>query len=380
MIATVQQSALLAALQAASPVTNGKSVPLFGYCQLEAVDDRLWIQTCSGDLHLRAGVEARVHKPGAILIPCDALLETIHETPSGDVVLQVSDYTLKIAIQAGAFQAKIAGTDPSEWINFPPPEDAEVIAISHADLASLYNQVGFAVSTDTTRVSMQGVCCQRINKHLETAATDGHRLAALCLPDTRCETAGPAEWILPIPFLKLVSRLASPESELKLSANSDLVSIDFPPKSPLLECRLTGKLISGPYPNYKQVLPKAFAWDCEIEREHFTQIVRRCRMIAKMGTSEPRILLDPVPNSPLPRIRISGIGVGGEAEESLPLRSQAGTVPPLAFSANYLLEQLGLHESSLIRLRGNGPAQAVCLEFVGFDALTTILMPIRRDK
>jgi hypothetical protein len=81
------------------------------------------------------------------------------------------------------------------------------------------------------------------------------------------------------------------------------------------------------------------------------------------------------------RTEISGVSVerGSEGRDSLPA-DLSGDPPPIAWSANQLIEILGLMEDARVIVAGNGPLNATTWRSAeGDDSRPIILlMPVRR--
>ena len=382
MIALVSQVTLEAALRAAIRATTTRGLPILTNVLLETVDGALRVSSTTLEIGLVTTIEARINLPGALAIPAKTLLDTVAEIPAGTISIEVKDYHLRITSDSVRFGGRIAGIVAEEFPALPAEfADASEIEMPVADLRDLTRRVGFAASTDGTRLSLNGINLRRVNKHAEATATDGHRLSRLTLPSTTASDRDGSSWIIPAAPLELAEMLSRDESVVRLACGQDVVRISVEPSGPMLSCEVYSKLVGGPYPNVAQVIPKAYAWSIAFSRLDLLQIVRRVRAGGKGRSAGAQIKLDRDDACAAGQFVVHAEGDGIEAREVVVPIQVEGAPPPLAWSGEYLVELLSLLEGEKILLRGNGSFQATIWTANQEDPrLMTLLMPLRRSE
>lgn len=379
MIVHILQASLEAGLRSASKAIPGRTtLPILTNALIRT--DEGCVKICATDLeqYLEITIDATVDKPGACCVPLKGFLETIAEIPGGKVTLsQTPSWHLEIRSEIVGFSGRIAVVDSEDFPGAPTGEIEASVEISLPDLKRLNNQVGFAVSTDATRIALNGICLRKVYTHIEAVATDGHRLSRLNLPDA---VASNGEcWIIPPDATRLAETLCSESEEpIQLRMIPAAAFFEIPAASPFLSATVWTKLVEGPYPQYQQVIPKATAWSATFAREDLIRTAKRIRAVAKNSTDCPTINFDQISGASLVRLSGSSTTRGSEGCENLPA-TISGEMSPIAWNGNFLLEILGLITSQRVTIRGNKSTQAAIIEpDEDKPALLTILMPVRR--
>jgi DNA polymerase-3 subunit beta len=231
----------------------------------------------------------------------------------------------------------------------------------------------FAASTDKTRLALNGVYLHPMRAHLEVAATDGHRMAWLSLGNAKGDSSLSQDkgWIIQPKTLSLFAHFLQGDSDLTVRANT--MGIEFSSSA----IKIMGRLVDGPYPNYRKVYAPPTRWQLDLPRQDFAQVLRR--MIATLrGAANPRVHLAWKEST----LHVSATGNGAQAAETLAVVGH-GDIPSVDVNPHYLLDLLGRIGSPIVVMRGNEPTQAMLLTAQTADSLDLarwILMPIRPEE
>jgi DNA polymerase III subunit beta len=150
-------------------------------------------------------------------------------------------------------------------------------------LARLVGQVGRAAAVgDDARAVLTGVNLEASDGRLVAAATDTYRLAARSLA---FEDAIEGEAIVPVRALQEVARAAG-EVGGTVTVVLGAGQVSF-----LLGDRtLTSRLIEGPFPNYRSLLPDASEVTVVVDRAALTEALQRVAVVASAQTNTPVLL------------------------------------------------------------------------------------------
>ena len=363
---TVAKSALLEALQICGNAVPGKStLPILQNFLLSASEGELRVTATDLDLGVRIAIAVDLRVAGDIVVPARSLLDVVRELPDLPVEFTVKDWHL-ILRSEGGFTCRLAGVDGSEFPALPVLEGDDGFQVTSGALRKLSERTLFAVSTDQTRLALNGVYWEPTPGKTAMVATDGHRLG---YASTAVEANGLTHGvIIPPKAIQQVLRVAVGEDSL-IDVHLADGSARF--RSGVVE--IFTKLIEGPYPNYSQVIPKASTKIALVHRDDLAAIVRRVATLANRNTRQIRLSFAPG------RLEVStqNLDVGGEGKDSLPIDYQ-GEAFDIGFNAGYLIEILKLVESPQVRLKMNQPTQACVLEpAVDAPDALFILMPLR---
>jgi DNA polymerase-3 subunit beta len=363
---TVAKSALLEALQICGNAVPGKStLPILQNFLLSASDGQLRVTATDLDLGVRIAIAVDLRESGEIVVPARSLLDVVRELPDLPVEFTIKDWHLLLRSEGG-FSCRLAGVDASEFPALPVLENEDGFQVTSGALRKLSERTLFAVSTDQTRLALNGVLWEPTPGKTAMVATDGHRLGYASTP---LDVQGLAHGvIIPPKAIQQVLRVAVGEDAL-IDVHLADGSARF--RSGVVE--VFTKLIEGPYPNYSQVIPKSSTRVAVVHRDDFSAIVRRVATLANRNTRQIRLSFAPG------RLEVStqNLDVGGEGKDSLPIDYQ-GDAFDIGFNAGYLIEILKLVDAPQVRLKMNQPTQACLLEpAVDVPDALFILMPLR---
>ncbi len=194
--------------------------------------------------------DAEASTQATLLLPAKELHRLVKSAKNDQVTLEATDnsQTVRIGL-SGALGERthfLPCIDAEEW-----PEAPEEISVMPADgrfIAAYRSLIPFA-STDPSRTVLNGVALQLGRGGHTLTATDGRRLCTFSDFEFPEETEG----ILPI--LNLLTWTRFPTS-CKLGTHQGGFRIEADNWS------LQGKLMDGPFPNWRQVIPDAKDDDC----------------------------------------------------------------------------------------------------------------------
>lgn len=197
---------------------------------------------------------------------------------------------------------------------------------------------------------------------LSCVASDGHRLvlatgAVVKAPAARAESIIPRDLVL-----QLMERLGRAVGPVAIEIGGTRVRFG------LAEQSLTAAALSGTFPNYRLVMPRAPGGAVGLDRDALAAAVRR---IAPPDGDMPR----PVGLA----TRAKALGVADPAtnrSEALPATVH-GTGFEATFESRYLLDALGALDGGTIELASDGPSAPALLAHPGRDDVRIIVMPRR---
>jgi DNA polymerase III subunit beta len=329
-----------------------------------------WLEVFATDFDLGIRIKAEVQgeRDGEIVVNAHRLLDIIKAQPAPDIgiTIDVNDYLVKIQTQDG-FEAELTGFDAAEFPDFPEIGDkGDSATVSRSELAFLAEKTMFAVSTDSARLSLNGVFCHHQDGKMLFVATDGHRLGLAHLEHEGQDWS--AGVILPTKVLNSLMKVAEDDTpmEMRTSENYILFSSE--------NLQVASKLIDGPYPKYENVVPSSFERTAVMQRDKFINELVRVSSIANARTRQIRLRLD----GDTLTVSTRNADIGGNTRGVLPVEYSSEDVLELGFNANYLLEILRKCPCDEIMLKMNGALGACIIEPQGEGMdFFFLLMPLR---
>lgn len=327
---------LLAGLQTVqNVVSNRTTLPVLSNVLLRAQGESLTLSTTDLDTGIRATVEARVERPGAITLPARRLFSIVRELGGQEISLELDK--LSVTIRAGAAVFRIMGL-PEE--DFPPlgkPDAAHEFTLDQKTLKDMLRQTSYAMSAEESRYVLNGVLMSFRAGKLTIVATDGRRLA---LVEHEMEIPRPSEVdaILPSKAVHELLRLLGEEGQVHIAVSDNQCAFTAG------GTYLVSKRIEGNYPNYRQVIPSESAERITLERELFLTTVKRISLLSSDKSNSVKLNLSKGNldiTSATPEV--------GDARESMPVNYK-GKDFAIAFNPEYLMDPLKNLESDEVHL------------------------------
>ena len=336
-----------------------------GHVRLTTTDLSVW---CQVDL------DARTPQPGTLAVPVRTLGTVLKTLPHSRVSLRKDGDDVCLA--AGSSEIRLAGLDAEEYLEINPPQE-RLAAIPLP--ASLVNKVAYAVSSDETRYTLNGVHVEVGAAGLRLVATDGHRLARYAVPSlppgsiVDADIEEPVTGIVPARLLSEGVRLGSQLSStatLELHEKSACVRVNG-------SVLLWADLIEGQYPAYEGVIPADWSGCVTMPKGVLGSAVARLLALSK-GCQVGRVCLTIEDGVMVLKVEDAALGVA--AIERLTPSSVEGTVPVCGFKVRYLSEALErLPDAARVHLKfsddkGESP---VAVESPDCPGLFAVVMPMR---
>ncbi len=331
------------------------------------------------NLGIQTSFDGTVKNSGAITIPSKLLSEIVnklpHETPISLKVDETSDNIL-IKSDRGLFNLK--GIPSDEYPNLPFVESGTSLTIDPSAFLKALKSTIFASSNDESKQLLTGVNFTFKKNYLESASTDGHRLAvALIGKEKHIENTdnlpiNESDLSVTIPtrslreIEKLVS-LRSSENAIKLFY--DKGQVVFISSNQII----TTRTLEGNYPNYSQLIPDTFSKIFNFNTQKLIDALERIAVLADQQSSVVKIKLD---NTDLASISADAQDIGN-ANELIPVSNSAENFD-IAFNVRYLLEGLKVIASDNVLLKCNlATTPAILVPEDNFNSFTYLVMPVQ---
>ena len=377
------QSELNNALQLVSRAVSSRPThPVLANVLLAAdeVTGKLRLTGFDLSLGIQTSISASIERSGAITLPAKLFGEIVSKLSSDSPLLLTSDEAsqqVELTSKSGTYQVK--GMLADDFPDLPLVESGTSLKLNPLLLSNAIKSTLFASSTDDAKQLLTGINLTFDGYGIESAATDGHRLAVLNLNNILSESQDVNKPLDVDKFSITLPSKSLREVEKFLSACDISKPINFfIDKGQVVFISvdeiITIRALEGSYPNYSQLLPESFSNVLEFDRKEFIASLERVAVLADQHNNVIKISTD----SSAKLIKIStdaqDIGTGFE---SLPV-SFKGESFQIAFNVRYLLDGLKVIDSSLIKLSCNAPTTPAVFTPINSDVnFTYLVMPIQ---
>ncbi len=366
----IQQQDLLKIISVVANVVPAKTtLPILTCVLMEAEEDTLTVSATNLDISVVTRTkDLKTVKAGRIAMPAARFNTFIRSLSGGEVVLE--EKKGKILINAGKASLEEPSMNPDEFPALPAMAAEKSLQVDGGTIAGMVKSTAYSVSRDETRPALMGILWEIAPDSLGLVATDAHRLARNHR-SMEWDVGGDSKIIVDTAGLQHLTRLvdASDDTGLEIFVGENQLSFHIGSTT------LHTRLLEGPFPEYDAVIPKNNDKSLIIDREAFSQAIRRVSITADRITSQIRLGIESG------KMELTATGTdGSRAEDEIPV-SYEGDALEIGFNFNYLQDILKNIETDSVTLSLKDSQSAALIrphsDDGSGDELLCLLMPLR---
>ncbi|WP_413682402.1 DNA polymerase III subunit beta [Prochlorococcus sp. MIT 9321] len=334
------------------------------------------------NLGIQTSFDGTVKNSGAITIPSKLLSKIVNKLPNETPVnLEVDQNSENILIKSDRGSFNLKGIPSDDYPNLPFVESGTSLNIDPISFLKALKSTIFASSNDDSKQLLTGVNFTFKQNYLESASTDGHRLAVALIgneeylkniqnKDNLTSDENDLSVTIPTRSLREIEKLVTlRNSENLLKFFYDKGQVVFISTNQLI----TTRTLEGNYPNYSQLIPDTFSKILNFNTKRLIEALERIAVLADQQSSVVKFKLD---NTDLASISADAQDIGN-ANESIPV-SYSGDDFEIAFNVRYLLEGLKVITSENVILKCNlATTPAVFVPEDNLNSFTYLVMPVQ---
>jgi len=361
------RSNLLAALYwTQSIVERRNTMPILANVLIECQKSNIRVTATDLEVGVRGELDGDVVKEGTVTVNAKKLYEIIREVPTEQVQVKRLENEW-VEIKSGKSMFKIVGMEAREFPQFPEFSEKQLLTVPAGAFREMIERTLFAVSTDETRYSLNGVyMAEGEGGKVRMVATDGHRLA---FEERALGTLGLSKGvILPRKGLGELKKLME-------SGDDEVVAIGFRENMGLVtkgKIELFMRLVDGDFPDYTKVIPTGNPSTARVDHDQLLQALRRVSILSnerykgvKIEFSKEKLAI----STSNPDI--------GEAVEEIEA-DYNGKSMSIGFNARYLIDALAvLVGEGEITIELKDELSPSVIRKTGNDSYLYVLMPMR---
>jgi len=333
------------------------------------------------NLGIQTSFDATVSQSGAITIPSRLLSEIVSKLPNeSPVSLTVEELSDNILLKSDRGSFNIKGIASDDYPKLPFVESGTSLEIDSSSFLKALKMTIFSSSNDESKQLLTGVNFKFKKSILESAATDGHRLAVILNNDQDLNPQDNSDDLkesdfnlsvtIPTRSLREIEKLVScKQHENLIKLFYDKGQVVFISANQII----TTRTLEGTYPNYSQLIPDSFSKVFKFNKNSFIESLERIAVLADQQSSVVKINLN---DDRYASISADAQDIGN-AEELLPV-TYSGEKLEIAFNVKYLLEGLRVISSENVLLKCNlSTTPAVLVPDDNITSFTYLVMPVQ---
>lgn len=343
------------------------NLPILNNALLKAGKEGLQIITTNLELAIKTTVRGKIESAGDYTINTRLVTDFVTSLKKENIEITLQDDLLQLT--GDNHSSQIKGLPASDFPVIPEVSSAYSLTVGSEDLKKALEQVVFAASSDESRPELNGVYWNIGQTQVTMAATDSYRLAE-CVFSIIGKTSEPREIIVPVKTMREVERIIGLEEAKDIQIFIDENQIQFT----IGLTEIVSRLVTGSYPDYKQIIPQAFKNEAAFSTQDMLQAIKSTSLFCKQGINDIRLGFDGKKTEIVVSAENS---IAGKNSSRLPVQSENRDLD-VVFNYKYLIDGLrvvGAAEAALKTNDGAGPALLLPKNGGGFSY---IIMPIKQ--
>jgi len=356
---------LLAQLQTVARVASTRSaVQALSGVQFAASGDGVELRATDMEMSMRVPLDARVERPGEVVLPSRLMLDLARQLPGSEVSLEVRPSEHDVEVVSGPARFHIRTLRTEDFPRLPEPAGATVDVPAQAFVDTI-SRVARSASRDETRPILTGILVSASAGELRMVATDSYRLS---VKETKLDPPidGGFEANVPARALQELERLVAHVGGERIQIGVGANQIVFRTGDVVLSSRL----IDGQFPNYRQLLPESYEHELKMPVGELLGVVRRVSLMAQKNAPLRLAFRDGelTVSAQTPDV--------GEASEPLPAPF-TGEQFEIGFNPEFLRDGLESVPSEEATLKLISPLRPGLIEAADGSGFLYLIMPIR---
>lgn len=358
------------------------TLPILSNFLLETEKGRLKISATNLEIGVITYIGAKIESEGKLTVPAKLLNSFISQLPMGDILHLEGDKD-GLKVESKTYKIRIKGLDGKDFPLIPQYTDEYFFSFPAQALKNALSRVLFCVSLNDARLELTGAHIFFYKDQIHLAATDSFRLAEEIIPFTGYGSgymdflANNPSLIIPRNTLQEVIRVITPESkEIKVALKENQIFFEVD------GVQIISRVINGKYPDYKQIIPRDFLFQINIEKDVFQRAIKIAATFSSYTSGEITLFFNPQEKQ---CVVSSASQEVGENKTTLPIEVIKGEYPlTIVFNPRYILEGINALLGEKIIFLANDGATPVGLR-MGDDThdllnkhYLYIIMPIRK--
>lgn len=350
-------------------VDKRNSRPILTNCLVQIKNGS--IQLIATDLEVTAKIilQADTTSEGKFCINIKNIFDILRELPDDKLELNVDTEKnlLNLNCRNIDYSLLISSAEEYPQVNFD--NVGNHFKLSALDVTKIINKTSHAISTDETRINLNGIYLQQLESKLRAVAIDGHRLALLDINNFDGNSNHLINGvIIPRKGINELKKMADThaEEDLEFTLDDSFIYVNAGK-----EYFLSIRLIAREYPKYQTVIPSKTTYQFRVEKNTILNAVKRIRILSNEKTNGVKLSIKP--NELIVSANHPSLG---HAKEVVAINYE-GADMEIGFNAKYMIESISVLDESEIYFEFNNELSPVVVRSENLPDFLGIIMPLK---
>lgn len=378
---TLNHSKLAKSLQYASRAVSTKpNIPVLSNVLLDVSNTDIKLSATNLDMGINMWIPGKVEEEGSTTVSAKYIADFVVASSSDKVDIESKDSTL--LVKTSKSKANFSTIPSNEFPPLPATPEEPLFTISSSELIISMDKVLFACSTDFSagKIQQTGVLFElgENDEEISFIGLDGFRLSKRSAKITNLKKdLATGQIIVPARYMAEVVKILQDYSDVDsvnvyITDNKSQIIFKFD------DVEISLRLIEGPYPDYKRIMPDSFSYTFEVKRSDLEEGIKIVNTFARSNLSS-KTLFDFDIESNAIKLR-SSVAEVGENETVIEVTSVDGSGDlNSAYNLRYLQDLVNHIKGETLKFETKGPLSASIFKDKADSKYIHILMPLRRD-
>lgn len=262
-------------------INKNTNLPILNNIYIETKENKLKLIATDLEMGIEFVLPCKVVEEGNLVVPGLLFSNYINSLPSSNIVIESKE--TEMSIKCASFKTKINCFNPDDFPILPEIEKGISYSVSGIDFFNSLSKIAFSIANNKNRPEINGLLFKVENENLFLVGTDSYRLTEKKMNIVN-EANISKEIIIPLSTVQEIIKILQVEKEninFVISDNQILVKTK--------NISLISRLISGEYPDYKQIIPDDFNTSFKINKNEFINIVKNIGLFSDRTSSDINI-------------------------------------------------------------------------------------------
>ncbi|MFA5163700.1 MAG: DNA polymerase III subunit beta [Patescibacteria group bacterium] len=351
------------------------NLPILNNVLIKASKNKIELISTNLEIGIIHQIRGKVETEGSFTVDARVINDYVGLLPNDKVKIEEKGGELKL--ECNNYKTKIKGEAATEFPLIPTINKDNGFLCPVYDFRKALGSVSFAILNNESRPELSGVLFIFNKNKLTLVATDSYRLAEREISvNSNIKTEDDIKIIVPSKTIQELGRILvglgdglSEDEEVKnieiyLSDNQILFSLG--------QTDLISRLISGNYPDYKQIIPNNIKTEVLIDRSEMLRAVKASAIFSKAGINDVALEFKSSGT-----IISASSGISGESRIELESDNK-GDLSEIIINYKYLVDGLTNINSEKVKIELVNNASPFILRPEPKEPYLYIVMPIRQ--
>jgi len=329
--------------------------------------ENLTVYSTDLETSIKSSTSVKILEKGKIVVPSRILINILKSLKESKIELELDKASNKVKISCEKAFFTLNTMSVEEYPEFPEIKKENCFKMNLDKFKGLVSKVQKAASLDESRAVLTGVLLEIEEGVLRMVATDSYRLALV--KEKLGEGIPLTKVVIPAKVLDSILKSEFGEGAVEINLEENQISFSLEGRNKRKNT-IVSRLLSGKFPEYKQLIPKSFKHNIILDRSRVLEVVKRISSISqdnipiRLNFNKGRVTVS---------MNIKEVGSSSEEFEVSYGEEEIET----AFNPEFLIDGINIIEDKNIILSIEEPLKPILLQSEKNKNLVYLLMPIR---